>query len=251
MKTLFRIRQIVPLLLVPVAVSLAAVKPTPADLANPVHRKAVLDDTRTFNVSNFDRLDLGSAFVINVKQGSGFKVTATGRSEDLDDLEASANGGQLVVKFRNRSGWNQRRERVTINVTMPSLRGISFSGASKSTVTGFHNTKSLDIDISGASSSEIDVDAERVTIDFSGASNITLVGNAKRLDGDVSGATTLKAYDLKVASASVEVSGASNARLNVTDRLEAQASGASSVTYRGSASIRSNTSGASSVRSVD
>ena len=88
-------------------------------------------------------------------------------------------------------------------------------------------------------------------VDLSGASNVTLTGQAKRLEGDVSGATTLKAYDLKVASAKVDLSGASSARMHVTDRLDADASGASSLTYRGSASIRSNTSGASSIKSVD
>ncbi|WP_266368385.1 head GIN domain-containing protein [Tellurirhabdus rosea] len=210
------------------------------------------DGTRTFNFSNFDRLDMGSAFVINVSQGSSYKISATGRQKDLDDLEAAVVGNKtLRIRYKSSDWRNNRRERVTFTITMPSLSGVSFGGASKSTVAGFRNQKVFDIDISGASSSTIDVDATDVHIDVSGASSVTLAGKARTLKGDVSGATSLKAYDLKLESAAVEASGASNAQLFVTSRLQADASGASSIRYKGSPSVQSNTSGASSVRTVN
>ncbi|WP_229311152.1 head GIN domain-containing protein [Larkinella soli] len=230
--------------------TMAAVDPSGSPLVEIVSNLPMQDESRTFSVSNFDKLDLGSAFVINVRQGSGYKVVASGRPADLDDLESRVTGGKLSIRYKDKT-WNRNRQRVTIDITMPTVSAIDFGGASRSTVTGFRNLKELAIEISGASSSTIEVDAERVLVDLSGASTINLNGQAKRLEGEVSGATSLRAYDLKLASAAVDVSGASNARLTVSDRLEAQASGASSVTYRGSASIRANTSGASSVRSSD
>ncbi|MFC5409201.1 head GIN domain-containing protein [Larkinella bovis] len=249
MKRSSALRLSLPLLLAAVFLSVAAVHPSGSRLAELMNLN-LQDETRTFSVSNFDQLNLGSAFTIHVTRGGSYKVTATGRSADLEDLEAKVSNNTLQIRYKDKS-WNRNRQRVTVNVTMPDLKGVHFSGASRSDVTGFRNVRDLDVDISGASTSTLEVDAERVVVDLSGASNVTLTGQAKRLEGEVSGATTLKAYDLKVAKARVDVSGASSARLNVTDRLEAEASGASSVTYRGSASIRSNTSGASSVRSVD
>jgi len=207
------------------------------------------DQTRTFSVSNFERLDIGSAMIINVSQGSGYNVTVTGRSEDLDDLEAVSSGGTLRVRYKDKNGWRKNRERVTVTITMPTLRGASFSGASKATVRGFRNQNALDLDVSGASTATIEVDAERVGIDFSGASTVTLTGKAKRLEGEISGATTLRGYDLSVEQAQLEASGASRAMVNVSGRLAANASGASSISYKGStSSIQANTSGASSVR---
>ncbi|RRB04338.1 head GIN domain-containing protein [Larkinella rosea] len=251
MKRPFALTLLTPFLLSVAVLSVAAISPSGSQLVEIMSNLSVQDENRTFNVSNFDRLDLGSAFIIHVSRGSGYKVTASGRSSDLDDLEAKVISNKLQVRYKDKNGWNRNRQRVTINVTMPDLRSVSFSGASRSDVTGFRNLKELGIDISGASTSTIEVDAERVMVDLSGASNVTLTGQAKRLEGEVSGATTLKAYDLKVANATVDLSGASSARMNVTDRLDAEASGASSLTYRGSASIRSNTSGASSIKSVD
>ena len=240
-----------PFLLSTTILSIAAISPSGSQLVEIMSALPVQEETRTFNVSNFDKLDLGSAFTIHVTRGSGYKVTASGRGDDLDDLEAKVISNKLQVRYKDKLGWNRNRQRVTVTITLPDLKSVSFSGASKSDVTGFRNLKELGVDISGASTSTIEVDAERVMVDLSGASNVTLTGQAKRLDGEVSGATTLKAYDLKVSSAKVDLSGASTARMNVSDRLDADASGASSLTYRGSASIRSNTSGASSIKSVD
>lgn len=207
------------------------------------------EETRTLSFSNFDRLDMGSAFVINVSQGSGYKITATGRKQDLDELEAKVTNSTLHVGYKDRT-WNKNRERVTFTITMPKLRGLAFSGASRSSVKGFRDVDQLDLDISGASNAEIEVDAARVNADFSGASTVVLTGKATRMQSEISGATSLKAYDLKLAEASVEASGASKAQLFVTERLQADASGASSIRYRGGASnVRSNTSGAGSVRS--
>ena len=43
--------------------------------------------TRTLKVADFTKLSMGSAFKINVEQGSSFRVTVSGREDDLDDLE--------------------------------------------------------------------------------------------------------------------------------------------------------------------
>ncbi|RIV17934.1 DUF2807 domain-containing protein [Fibrisoma montanum] len=205
------------------------------------------DETRTFSLSNFDKVSLGSAFTISVRQGSNYSVKASGRKQDIDDLEANVSGGTLVVRYRQNMRRNNR-ERVNIDVVMPALRGADLSGASTSTITGFRKQDALDLSVSGASTSTIDVDADRLTMDLSGASNVTLKGRADKVKGDVSGATRLRAYDLKTETATVDASGASSVQINAAKELTVEASGASSVRYKGAPSISSNTSGASSVR---
>jgi hypothetical protein len=206
-------------------------------------------EVRTFNVSGFDKVALGSAFTINVQQGSQFSVKASGRDEDLEDLEANVSGGTLKVRYKNTKwGWNNNRKQVRIDIVMPQLRDMDFSGACTATVKGFRNQGDINVNISGASTATIDLDADRVNVDFSGASSIHLNGRASRMEGEVSGATTLKAYDLKTKQVTLDISGASNASVSATDKVDVDASGASSVRYRGGASVSSNTSGASSVR---
>ncbi len=208
-----------------------------------------MEDVRTFNVSGFDKVDMGSAFTINVVQGSQFSVKATGRDEDLDNLEANVTGSTLKIRYKSSNwGWKNNRKQVRIDVTMPKLRGMDFSGACTATVRGFRNQGNVRLEISGASTTNIDLDADQLDVDFSGASTVNLNGKATRMEGEVSGATTVKAYNLQTKQVVLDVSGASGVSVSATEKVNVQASGASSVRYRGGASVSSNTSGASSVR---
>jgi hypothetical protein len=204
--------------------------------------------SRTFNLKDFDRLSLGSAFEINVTKGN-HSVKVEGRKQDIDDLEADVNSGRLRIRYKDSNGWGRNRKRVTVTISMPTLKGLDLSGATISKVSGFNDLGTLDLDISGASKSEIQVKAQAIIMDMSGASTINLIGSANRIEGEVSGATSLRAYDFQVKDAFLDVSGASSIKVSVTGKLEVEASGASSVRYRGTASVRSSTSGASSVKS--
>ena len=48
---------------------------------------------KDFNLSGFNEIEMSSAFVIDITQGSAFKVHADAeRSEDLEDLEVKVSG---------------------------------------------------------------------------------------------------------------------------------------------------------------
>ena len=208
------------------------------------------DFKRTFNVTGFDKLDMGSAFIITVTQANTFKVEVDGREQDVKDIVVKVSGGTLDLGYpSNWGGWKNRKE-VFVTITMPKLTGIDFSGASKSKVSGFTSDK-LAIELSGASQSTINVDAKSLGLDCSGASTLTIVGDGQALNADVSGASSVNAFDFKVSTANIDASGASGAKVYVTSKIVAEASGASSVRYKGGAAVVSNTSGAGSVKSVN
>jgi Putative auto-transporter adhesin, head GIN domain len=56
--------------------------------------------TRTFSLTGFDRLSLGSAFEITVTKGN-HAVKVEGRKEDLNDLEADVSGGKLRIRYKD------------------------------------------------------------------------------------------------------------------------------------------------------
>jgi Putative auto-transporter adhesin, head GIN domain len=206
---------------------------------------------RTFNVSDFDKLDLGSSFIITVTQGSNYKVDVRGREQDVKELSARVSSDNTLDLHypSNWSGWKNRKE-VYVTITMPKLAGAEFSGASKSTISGF-NSEKLVIDVSGASSATFNVNAKKLSLDCSGASSLKIVGDGQALNADISGASSINAFDFKVANANIDASGASDVRVYVTSKMVAEASGASSVRYKGGASITSSTSGAGSIKSMN
>jgi hypothetical protein len=209
---------------------------------------AMAQASRTFTASDFNKLSMGSAFKIEVKQGSGFNISTSGRREDLDDLEGIVKGGTFHLGYKNK-GWSKNRNTVNVSITMPSLEGVDFSGASKANVEKFSGVRAMDIEVSGASSVSMTVAAPKVTFDISGASTLTLVGQGDVLTGEVSGASSFKGRDFSSKTANIDASGASSAAVVASNTVNAEASGASSVRYSGGAKdIHSSTSGASSVK---
>ncbi|OJV21196.1 MAG: DUF2807 domain-containing protein [Dyadobacter sp. 50-39] len=205
-------------------------------------------ETRKFNASGFTKLSMGSAFKIDVKQGGSFSITATGRAEDLNDLESAVKGGTFHLGYKNH-GWNKNRKTVEVSLTMPALDGVDFSGASKANVARFSGVRSMEIEVSGASQVTMSLAAPKVSVDLSGASSLTLTGEGDVLTGDVSGASSLKGRDFSAKTVNIDALGASSAAVLASNTVNAEASGASSIRYSGGArDIHSSTSGASSVK---
>ena len=202
-------------------------------------------DQQTYAFANFDRLAMGSAFTITVQQGATFSVTAEGDRRNLDDLQVYTRSGTLMAQYRVA---RNRQYPTTFLITMPTLRGVEFSGASRSTVSGFTKLSDLDIKLSGASEGEFSLQSAQTTIDLSGASTLRLTGSGAGLSADVSGASFLQAFNYPVGDANLGASGASKANINVITTLLVDASGASSVRYRGTPAVRQRVSGASSVQ---
>ncbi|HEV7381310.1 MAG TPA: head GIN domain-containing protein [Dyadobacter sp.] len=205
-------------------------------------------DSRNFQVSGFNKLSMGSAFKIEVRQGSNFSVNTTGRSEDLNDLDAKVTGGVLRLGYKG-SNWNKNRKTVNVSITMPSLQAVDFSGASQANVAKFSGVTNMAIEVSGASKVNMELASQKVTVDLSGASSLTLTGRADVLNGEISGASSFKGRDFQSKEVNLEASGASSAAVVANNALRAEASGASSIKYSGSVKdVHSSTSGASSVK---
>jgi hypothetical protein len=199
---------------------------------------------RQYTVVDFDRLEMGSGFHIDVEQGSFFSVKATGDRRNIEDLFVRKEGTTLVITYRNS---RERRHDTFITITMPDLRSVTFSGGSDSRVYGFTDAEVFDVYLSGGSVCQIDVETHTAHVALSGGSYLKMRGMADMLEADISGASTLKAFPFPVATADVSLSGASHAEVVATDVLDVIATGASHLVYRGNPSVDSDVSGASSV----
>ncbi len=196
------------------------------------------------NLKNFDQIRTGSAFKVTVSQGSNFRITATGDRTDVNDLDFYVRNGVLNGGYRSNS--RNQRYGMKIDITLPTLSAVDFSGATVAEVGSF-NTNTFDVYLSGASKLNLDIKAQKMNIDVSGASQFTPSGNAQKVSGDLSGASQLNAFSFFSDEMNVSVSGASNARVDVAKYLKINASGASKVRYRGNPTTEISVSGASVV----
>ncbi len=201
--------------------------------------------TREYAVIDFDQLEMGSGFHIDVEQSSIFSVSAKGDRRNINDLDVYTVGNTLVIEYDD-SG--NRRHDTHITIRMPDLKGVHFSGGSKSSVRGFESDGTFSCYLSGGSLAQIDAGYRSANVMLSGGSTLRLHGLGDEITGEISGASELSAFDYPVRSAELNLTGASHARLTVSDELSVTASGASDLIFRGNPTVEKNVSGGSSVR---
>jgi len=188
---------------------------------------------KQFDLRNFDKVKVGGAYVVKIEQGSEFKVTADGREEDLDEIEAKVDDGILKIEHRRKVKLFGNMKRIGITITMPKLKSVDLSGATLTKIIGFTNNDELKVDISGASKTLLDINVKELKLDVSGASKVELHGRVTTLEADLSGACALDAEQMQIQNANVEASGVSHANLGAIPNLQSSASGASHINKKG------------------
>jgi phage shock protein PspC (stress-responsive transcriptional regulator) len=209
---------------------------------------------REFNLRDFERIRMGNAFRVHVNQGDKYLVRVTGNKKDIKDIRARVKDGELELYYDSKFNifnWDINRERVRIDITMPSLTGVHFHGASESYINGFNNDQgsgnTVEIQVSGAAKTHIDLSAHKIIADLNGAAEMELKGRTDFLEAEVSSAARLRAFDLIAGEVEVDVSSSGLAEVYASNKLMAEASSAGRVRYRGEAEVNSEISSAGSV----
>ena len=203
------------------------------------------------NPERFTEIKASGDYRVLVRQGETFAVEAAGDPADLRDTNLEVNGDQLVIRRQSRGtllfSLNFNRHPVLVRVTLPALHALDLSGACRADVAGFRDAP-LSVDGTGACTARLEVEAPSLTLDLSGACHVTATGHADKLNLNGAGACVFSAPDLHTRTAAVDVAGGSEARLNVSETLKADASGASTIEYTGNPkNVDSDASGASRV----
>ena len=206
--------------------------------------------TNEYNFSDFTRVEVGSAFQVDIEQSDSYSVSVTADDNLFSYISVYKQGKTLKMGLKTAQFVN-----VTIKakITIPQLSALDLSGAVQGTVSGFSSTENMDIklsgasvlklvsislgdvefDVSGASHIDGDITANDVNFDLSGASSVQVLGSASDIVVDASGACYVLLDNFAVNNADVSLSGASTGVVNMDGRLDADLSDASRLRYIG------------------
>jgi hypothetical protein len=205
-------------------------------------------ETRTMKVADFTSVEVHSAFQVDVERGDTFRTTVTADDNLFDYITIKVEDGTLKVGTKPGKNFRLKRNDLKASITMPRLEAISLGGASSGQFGGFKPSPELAVECDGASTVSGQVDTDRLKAKVGGASTVKLKGTARNAVLSASGASQLDLNGLTLGVASVKLSGASQATVDVKEALDYSLSGASTLTYRGDPRIgESGNSGASSV----
>lgn len=207
--------------------------------------------TREFDLSGFSEIEINSPLKVYVRQAAGHRVVLNGKREDINDIVVDKSGERLTVNYKKGlKVVNQKNRDVNVYIFMPEVHVLAFGGGSRSFVSSFTGSE-IDVRLSGAAVSDMDLKAQLLRTELSGASRLNLNGSGKELISSLSGAASLYAFDYEVNSAEVNAASASNARITAYDFLKISSTGSSAVRYRGTARVEIEKKGGGSVRKED
>jgi hypothetical protein len=200
--------------------------------------------------SDFDRLVVSHAFRTTVTQGDSFDVVIRIDDNLQPYLRVEQDGDTLSIGLTDELGLGLLTATLEADITLPSLASLDASGGTHVTLAGFEEDAAVSLNASGASRLEGHLETPGLDLTVSGASGAELSGSAEQLHIDANGASRADMGAFAAVDADVVVNGASNATVNVSGTLNADASGASHVTYLGAPTLGAvNVSGGSSVDS--
>jgi hypothetical protein len=229
--------------------------------------------TQTYDFTDFTGIDIGHAFELVVVPSENYSVSITAGEKVLEHINVEKKGATLVFGI---DGWTNAwfsswYSAPKVKITMPVLSVLKLSGAAKANVTGFKSAYGFNLELSGAS--EIDMDMETgdftavtsgssdidgkliaadLDIELSGASTIHLTGSGGNIRIKGSGASEADMSSFSVNDADIHFSGSSEATLEVNGRLDVDLSGAASLEYSGHPTLGNiETSGASDMDRID
>lgn len=206
--------------------------------------------TKEMKFRDFAYIEVGSVFEVELKESGSYLITITADDNIFDYINVSRAGETL--KIRLTPNYNYSGVTLKAKITLPRISGLHLYGATKGTIEGFQSSNDFDLELSGASSLNLDMGVGDAQFEISGATKVTgslkardtefivseaskveLEGSANKMTLNASGACQLKLADFPLEQADVILSGASEATIQVSGRLDVVLTGASKLYYRG------------------
>jgi len=199
----------------------------------------------------FSAIDIRGDMDVFVSQDSLTTIKIETDENLLEYIDIHEKGRVLVIQPED--GYSPDPSgKIKVFVSAPDMNSFKASGAcSYISQSVIKNIKPVTINISGAGSADMELQAPAVNVMLSGAGSVRLKGQTKDFTVKGAGSSNIKCFDLLSENTRVTISGAGNAEVFASVSLNANISGAGTVKYKGNPTVKQNVSGAGSIRNVE
>ena len=195
--------------------------------------------TEEREVSSFESIKVSGAFTIYLSQDDDYSLKVVADENLLDIIKTKVKGDVLYISTEKSI---YKSKEMKLYIGFKHLSKLKANGAISLKSDQMLRFDEFDIEINGASSAELELSANRLSINNSGASTIKLAGKCEDVSINISGAGSVSAYDLVAKKGSIDISGVGSGKVCVKDDLRVSISGIGSVKYKGEPKITSDIS---------
>ena len=190
---------------------------------------------QTRQVSGFHGISVTSGIDLYLTQKNTEEVVVEAESEDLDKIITRIEGGILKIYIREKSwfnlNWNKDPRKVYVSFKL--LNKLEASAGSDVISQDLLKLEKLNLDASSGSDVKLELEASDIVVESSSGSDIFLKGKVSVLQANASSGSDINANELQAKKCTASVSSGSDVRVNVTEKLNADASSGGDITYSG------------------
>lgn len=208
--------------------------------------------TKEVPINDFSGVELNVPAEVHLIQSDNYSVKLIGDDNIINVLDIKNKDKSLSIGFvKDYYFWNILTNKpLKIYISSPNFEKISMNNPGSIVTDNQIITSKIEATISGAGNIDLDVKTDDLTSRISGFGDMNLKGYAKRSDVSVTGAGSINAYSLSVEDAKVMISGAGDAKMNVSKSLDGKISGAGTIKYLGDPVVKSSISGAGDIKRI-
>jgi hypothetical protein len=187
--------------------------------------------TKSYDLRDFDRVEVNSRFDAAIEQGSGYAVSVTVDDNIVPYLDVVKDGRTLKIRLKPMA--SVTRGTLEAAVAMPALASLDLNGSARGEIGGFSSGARCTMTTNGGASLRGEITCGDAVVDANGGSSVALAGAAESLDLTVNGSASTNLSKFAAGDAKVDVNGGGKASVNVSGRLSGSVNGGGTVDYTG------------------
>jgi hypothetical protein len=187
--------------------------------------------TKDAKVKPFDEIELSGPVKLVLRQDSSFAVRISADSAIMEQVKPDVSGHTFKLDLAAMKYCGT--DSILVSVGVGAVKKITAKGASKVYSDGRLNLGDLNLNLSGTTDLNLNINAGKLKTKIDGASRLTLSGQAGSHELESKGVLNLDAFNFVVGLYDLEVDGTGKLNINVLNDLKVNTSGATQIYYKG------------------
>jgi hypothetical protein len=193
--------------------------------------------SREISLADFDQIEAGLHFDLNIRQGATPKVILTSDDNFIDYIQVEQ--VEKTIRFDFIPGYAYDTHGITLRaeVFLPELSRLDLEGSSHANLDRYQSKGKIEATLSGASTLTGNLQVKFAKLNAYGSSVVQLTGSGTNLALETCGANLVDLDAFATERATIEISCNSRANVDVSDQLQIEASQYAQVIYDGNPTI--------------
>lgn len=207
---------------------------------------------RSYQVGNFNGLEVSGPFDVKVVTGKAVSVAARGDQKLLDATEVAVVDGKLRIRPKKKGwlggmSWNSDNNS-TFTITVPALESAGVAGSGDIDVDRVAGDRFRG-SIAGSGNLHLPaVAVKNLSLSIAGSGEITAAGQAQSASYEIAGSGDMDASALTATDASASIAGSGNIRAKATGTANLSVAGSGDIDLSGGARCQISNKGSGDIR---